>query len=89
MTLLRPTIIHGEPEIDEITSLAAQLEVELDEDRVDEARAASHARDEAADMQAERAREGRQLHGDRPLLAPETDDDGEVRALFGRLAEGP
>jgi DNA polymerase III delta prime subunit len=81
--------LEDDGELDAITDLAAELNIKLDEDHVDNARAAIDARAETAERQAERELERRRLADDGPRLEPEIGNDEAVRALFGRLAEAP
>jgi DNA polymerase III delta prime subunit len=81
--------LQDESDLDQITDLAEELEIELDEDHLVDARTKVDERAQAAKHEAEREREHRRVAEEAPRVQPEAVDETAVRALFGRLAEGP
>jgi len=76
-------------DLDEITDVAGELGIELDEEHVLDARMKVDERAEVAKREAERERERRRVADDAPRTQPAAVDETAVRALFGRLAERP
>jgi hypothetical protein len=81
--------LQDDSELDEITGVAGELGIELDEEHVLGARMKVDERAEVAKREAERELERRRVADDALRSQPEVGDEAAVRALFGRLAEVP
>lgn len=79
--------LQDDSELDEITNIAKELDVELEEESVLDARMKVDERAEVAKREAERERERRRVADDAPRAQPAAGDETAVRALFRRLAE--
>jgi hypothetical protein len=81
--------LQDDSDLDEITDVASELGIELDEEKVLDARMNVVERADVAKREAERERERRRVANDAPRAQPPAVDETAVRALFGRLAEQP